>query len=224
MANGFERQTAYKTWISNLYNGEFVKSDEEFKQNYLVVNNKNISRVNLIVNVINKYKKDDGNYVSLVVDDGSAQIRVKSWGDDIKLLEGVESGDVILLVGKLKEDQITEDGLYISAEIVKKVNPNFEILRKLELIKDVGKPREYSEEKSFAKEEKVDNEFIEEIKISSNTLRQKILNLIEKNEDIDFENIMKECGGNEEKVSDELNELIKDGEIFEVKGRYKLLR
>ena len=224
MANSFERQTAYKVWLSNLYNGNFVKSDEEFKPSYVAVNNKNISRVNLIVNVVNKYEKEGGGYVSLVVDDGSAQIRVKCWGEDIKLLEGVERSDIILLVGKLKEDRTTEDGLYINAEIVKKVEPNFEILRKLELIKELGKYKEYSGKKFLIKEEVEEQEFVEEIRISSSFLRQKILNLIEKNEDMNFENIIKGCEESEEKVSDELNELIKDGDIFEVKGKYKLLR
>lgn len=223
MAN-FERQPAHKIWISNLYKGNFVKNEDEFKPNCLVVNDKNISRVNLIVNVVNKYEKEGGGYASIIVDDGSAQMRVKCWGEDCKLLENIERGYIILLVGKLKEDKITEDGIYINAEIVKRVDPNFELLRKLELIKDIGKPLEYLEEKSFVKEDDTEDNVIEEIKITSGALRQKILNLIEKQGDVNFEDVLKGCGDSENNVSNELNELIKDGEIFEVKGRYKLLR
>jgi len=217
----FERQPAQKIWISNLYNGKFVKSEEEFKPNYLVVNERNISRVNLVVNVINKYEKEGGNYVSLILDDGSAQIRTKCWGEDCKLLKNIEKGEIVLLIGKVKEDKFSEEGIYINAEIVKKVDPNFEILRKLELVKEFGKPSEHTKKESLIEE---DPEEIEEIKMSSNSLRNKILNLIEKNENLDFENLLKKLNCSDSDLLYEVNELIKDGEIFEVKGKYKLLR
>jgi len=222
MAN-FERQPAQKTWISNLYSGTFVKSDEEFKPSYLIVNGKNISRVNLVATVIDKYEKEDGNYVSLIIDDGSAQIRVKGWGDDCKLLKDIKKGDIILLIGKIREDNISKDGIYVGAEIVKKINPNFEVLRRLELIKDYGKPSGYIKKQFFAKEDYL-IEDVEEIKISSSSLRNNILNSIEKGNDIDFGSLLKDLNCPESDLSYELNELIKDGEIFEVKGKYKLLR
>jgi len=220
MAN-FERQPANKIWISDLYSGNFVRGDDEFKPNYLVVKDKNISRVNLVANVVNKYEKEDVSYVSLIIDDGSAQIRVKCWGEDCKLLSDIDKGDMILLVGKVKEDKFSNEGVYVNVEIVKKVDPNFEILRKLELIKEYGKPIENSKKEVFIEEEV---EKVEEIKISSNSLRNKILNLIEKKEDLDFENLSKELNCSDSNLMYEVNELIKDGEIFEVKGKYKLLR
>ncbi len=222
MAN-FERQPACKIWISDLYQGEFVKSDEEFKPNYIILKDKKISRVNLIATVIRKYQKEDGTYNSLIIEDGSAQIRVKCWGEDCKLLKDILPSDIILLIGKIKEDKINENGIYLSPEIIKKVEPNYEVLRKLELIKEIGKPSIISKKEDTQYKEE-ETEAIEEIKISSTNLRQKLLNIIEKKENITFEEILKEAGDSEKEVSNELNELLKGGEIFEVKGKYNLLR
>lgn len=217
MAN-FERQPAHKIWISNLYSGNFIKSDDEFKPNFLVVNGKNIFRVNLIASIIGKYEKEG--YASIIADDGSAQIRIKCWGEDCKLLKDADVGHIVLIVGKIKEDKFNENSYYILPEIIKNVEPNFEILRKLELIKEIGKPLEHDKKEQIIEEESYE---IEEIKMSSGNLRSNILNFIEKNEEIDFESLAKELG-NEKNLFNEITELIKDGEIFEVKGRYKLLR
>ena len=222
MVNNFARQTAYKTWISNLYHGKLIKSEEEFKPDYIAIDGMNMSRVNLVANVIDKYEKEGGGYVSLIVDDGSAQIRIKSWNEDCKILKHIKKGDIILIIGKIKEDKMTDGEVYITAEIIKNVEPNYEVLRKLELLKGIGKPKQYSKQEPFLKEEKAEE--IEEIKISSNKARQIILNLIEKNESLDFDGLLKECSCSENRLTNELNELLKDGEIFEVKGRYNLLR
>ena len=71
------RNTAYKLWISDINNSNYVKSLGEFEPNYIEFNNKRVSRVNIIAVVISKYETE--NYSSITLDDRSSQISAKSW-------------------------------------------------------------------------------------------------------------------------------------------------
>ncbi|MEK6861201.1 MAG: hypothetical protein AABY07_04460, partial [Nanoarchaeota archaeon] len=123
------RLTAYKIWIASLINSPYVNNPGEFEPNYIKVNGKEISRLNIIATVVNKYISDDGTYVTIIVDDSSSQIRVKSWREDTLLLKNINVGDTILLIARVKNYQ---NEIYLLPEIVKKVNPNWELVRKLE--------------------------------------------------------------------------------------------
>ena len=66
-----ERQTAFKVKIKEVLDGEYVKLDG-WQPNYIVIRNgARVSRVNIVCSVISK--END----SLVVDDGSAAVRVR---------------------------------------------------------------------------------------------------------------------------------------------------
>ena len=139
MVEQFQRQTAFRVWISDLNNENFIKQEGEFVPNYIKVENKNVSRVNLIGSVVNKYENQDSSYNSLLLDDGSAQIRVKTWREDTILLQNFEIGDIILVIGKVKE---YNNEIYVLPEIVKKLNVNWQLVRRLKLIKEYGKPKQ----------------------------------------------------------------------------------
>ena len=127
-----KRQTAYKIWIKNLVNGSYQKETGEFGLGYILVNDMKCGRVNLIATVIHKYQNDVGNYYNLTLDDGSSSIKVKTWNEDIKLLQFIEIGDQVLIIGKPKENN---GEIFISPEIVKKMNPTWIQVRKIELEK-----------------------------------------------------------------------------------------
>src|SRR3989344_5836799 len=171
------RLTAYKVWISDLINSNYVKMPGEFESNYLEFGDKQVSRINIIATVVNKNESQDKNYVALVLDDGTEQIRIKTWGEDTRLVNNLNIGETILVIGKTKT---YNDELYILPEIVKNVNLNWEVARKLELIKLYGKPSEYKDAPDTIDEEK---QVVEEIKFNTNNLRNELLNLIEKYED-----------------------------------------
>ena len=113
------RNTAYKLWISDINNSNYVKSLGEFESNYIKLNNKQISRVNLIATVINKYFSE--NYSSIIIDDGSSQIQVKSWNEN-KLLDKAEIGDTVLVIAKIRKEN-SSDSLFLQPEIC--VHPEF---------------------------------------------------------------------------------------------------
>lgn len=132
-----KRQTAHKVWISILHNGKYVKQMGEFEPNYVEYNGKEIGRVNVIGTITSKFSSEDKGYVALTLDDGSASIRIKAWKEDALAIEKYKAGDMVQVVGKPKE---YNEEIYISPELVSLVpDPNIELLRKLELLKDHGK-------------------------------------------------------------------------------------
>src|SRR3989344_4855122 len=174
----------------------------EFEPSYVLWNDKQISRINIIANAINKFQSEDKNYIAVTADDLSAQIRLKTWAENTKILENINIGDIILIVGKVKK---YNNEIYILPEIVKKVSSNEELLRRLELIKEYGLPGEI--EISEEPEPKID---YEEINFSSNDLRNELLNLIEKYEEklgINLEEIKLEQHANLEDLNKIIEEL-----------------
>ncbi len=213
------RQTAYKLWIKDMVNGEFVKSSGNFDPNYINTRDLKVSRVNIIATVI--YKIDDENYSSMVLEDSSGNIRVKEWSK-LELLKDINIGDLVLIIGKPRQ---FNNEIYITPEIIKKLdNLNWLKVRELELTKIYGKQikKQISlDEKSLQEIDK-----IEEITILNN--RQRILKMIENlsNEDgVSYLDIMNNLGLDKEESQFIIEELLKEGEIFEVsEGKLKILR
>ena len=104
---------------------------DEGKFLFLELGDKKISRVNVLANCVDKFVQDgEKKYASLTVDDASGQIRLKAFGDDIELLKLVMQGDTLQIIGNVRE---WNSELYIIPEIVKKVDPRWLLVRKLEI-------------------------------------------------------------------------------------------
>ncbi len=125
-----QRQIACKAWIGDLLKGNLAFDGERF--NFIEVAHKKIFRVNIIANVIDKYKNEDSEkqYSALSLDDASGQIRVKTFGGDTKKLSDVNIGDTILVVGQLR---YFNNELYVIPEIIRQLDEKWLIVRKLEL-------------------------------------------------------------------------------------------
>ena len=125
----FQRQVAFKVSISNLLNSNFEK--DENLSGYIRLNDKIISRVNLMVTVVVKSEQSQ-NYASLLVDDGTGKILLRNF-ENIDAFSKVDVGDFILIIGKLREFNGEK---YILPEALKKLN-NIEWInvRRLELKK-----------------------------------------------------------------------------------------
>jgi len=176
--------------------------------------------VNIVANVVNKFENEDKSYIGITMDDSSAQIRLKTWREDTRILENISIGDIVLIIGKIKK---YNEEIYILPEIVKKVSPNDEILRKLELIKEYGIPEK---NKIVLIKEKEPEISYEEINFTSNNLRNELLNLVERYEDklgITLEEIKLELHASLDDLNKVLEELLKEGQVYEVKGKYRLL-
>ncbi len=219
------RQTAYKVWISQINSSQFVVGNGEWEANYFVVNNHKISRVNIIGSVILKYQNDSGDYVTITIDDGSSNIRAKVWKEDTRILNKINVGDLILLVGRVRK---FNEEMYISPEIAKKLDDlSFAKLRLLELKKIYGEIKTKEDNSLVINEEKsYQEELIEDS--SSINKRQKILSIIEKLDSDNGVDIIEVINNSKFPLSEAqgiLHELIRDGEIFEISSnRIKLVK
>lgn len=225
-----QRQTAYKVWISDLHSNEYVKREGQWESNYIRIENREISRVNIFATVVQKYENPESSYNSLTIEDGSDTIRVKAWGDDVNLIKNVNVGDMIMLIGKLKK---YNEEVYILPEIIKPLNDvNWFLVRKLELLGDYGKPNKPIRKEVIKSDKKIETEpqlKLEEEKIdSSYSKRQEILNIIEKlsiEEGIDLPRITSECEYSDDEIKEIIEDLLKNGEVYELKpGKLKILQ
>lgn len=155
-----DRMVARKIDIKTLYTGKYIVQ-EGFNPNYIDVNGERVSRVRVLAAVIDNFLSEDGNYGTITLDDGTDTIRVKAF-QDLRIIEPVEKGDTVEVVGKIRE---YNEERYIQPEIIVKVDdPNYEVLRKLEIKKFIPaavaankEEIKVNEEKAEAKEqEKVD--------------------------------------------------------------------
>jgi uncharacterized protein len=120
------RQVAYKVRLSDLASGTYVKVDGEWEPNYIQAKDgRALSRVNVIAVIASE---PDPTHGSFTIDDGSAQIAVRQFGD--KKFR-VQLGDVALIIGRPRE---FEGQIYIVPEIIRKIEDTKWIQhRKLEL-------------------------------------------------------------------------------------------
>ena len=91
-----------------------------------------VSEARVLGTLIDIFVSDDENYMSLTVDDGTETVRIKAWRQDVGKLKKFSKGDLIDVVGKVRE---YNEEIYLTPEVVLKVSPNKWVLRELELMK-----------------------------------------------------------------------------------------
>ena len=245
-----KRYTAYKLAVGLIKKGkpelETDKDDptrERFR--YLTLEDKEINRVNLIANVTNKFQSDEKAYISLTVDDGTGQMQVKAFSDNIKILKEIGFGDTILIIGNLR---YFNHEIYILPEIVKTLDARWLLARKLELKEDYKDFYEALEKiklitaqstteeqkteeikKQPVKQEIVEKQEISEEKIQTSqeqkpeekpeTLRDQVIETIkaaETDEGIDIDKIiMKLNSYSVEEINNLITSMLEEGTIYE---------
>lgn len=217
------RNTAYKIWIADLVSGNYSRGEGQFDAGYVDFNGKKISRVNLICGVVDKLSGEG--YSSLTLDDGSGTIQLKAWAEDVNIFLGVDIGDLVLVVGKVKD---YNNSRYVVPEVVRKMdNPLWLKVRKQELVKEYGKPRSVGTTINSNFDEKNEEalNIIEEKIQDKSSLRETVLSLVESldtGEGVELDRVIGESGMAEAKNI--VQELVNDGEVFEFKkGRFRLV-
>lgn len=124
-----KRNVAFKLRIGDVLKSKPVTN--EGKLLFLEMGDKKLIRVNLIANAVDKYINDgEKKYASITVDDASGQMKLKAFGEDIGILKDITQGDTLQIIGIIRE---YNSELYITPEIVKKVDPKWLLVRKLEI-------------------------------------------------------------------------------------------
>ena len=215
-----KRQIACKVRISDLTNGKYVK-EEGWTPNYIITKQgKHISRINLIGTIISKNESEQ-NYQSVIIDDGSGSISLRSFEKN-ETINNTEIGDIIIVIGRPREYGSEK---YIVPEIIKKINNKKWInVRKIELDIENLKTAELP-----AKEEKVIVENIgsdpeEQTKstISNSKLVYKTVKELDSGQGVDINDIIKKTGIKD--TEEIIKKFLREGEMFEISpGRIKIL-
>ncbi|MGB9675388.1 MAG: hypothetical protein ACPLYW_02190 [Candidatus Nanoarchaeia archaeon] len=214
-----QRTPAKKTWIANIINGIYHKS-EGWTPAYVEYNAQQYSRVSILATIVNKFISEDGNYGAVTLDDGTETIRAKTFGPDVAKLRDLELGTLVRCVGKLRQ---YSDEVYISPEffyIIK--DPNWLLLHRLQLGEPMLAPKP-EEAKPIVPEQLA----LEQMKIEAQTVQAKILATIRKLDKgfgAEFDSIVKEVNLSDEDVKSILLGLLRTGDVYEPKkGYYKVL-
>jgi hypothetical protein len=206
-----QRMTAKKTRISDIMNGNWVKREGLEPSFVITPSGEKVSRARLLGTVVARFLAEDGNFGSITLDDGTDTIRAKTF-KTVKPLDEFNPGETVDLVGKVRE---YNGEIYVIPEVIARVSdPNFELMRRLELLAKGGAPvgpaPKEEGESAPAKEEDPE-------------LRKEVLAIIGSEADgIDYSEIMKKVDAPEERVESVLNEVLAEGICYEpTPGRIK---
>jgi len=244
------RSVAYKVWISDVFSGNYVKQ-EGFNPNYIELDGKKVSRVNLIATVVGTFMSDDGNYGAITIDDGTETIRMKAFGPDVIRIKNAETGQLVRAVGKIKE---YNDERYLAPDFVREIkDPNWIIVQKLELgtpkevmikpienaIEPNGKPTLEQSAEIKTEDPKPASETKEETKKETSgesTTKQssaepegmpnfiELITKLDSGDGADMAAVITECKLSEAEAKILIIDLLKQGEIYEPrKGKLKVL-
>lgn len=212
MPEQFKREIAYKLRIGDLLKAKIILDESGENPNprlqFVELGDKKILRVNIIANVIDKFESEgERRFASITLDDGSGQIRARLFGEEIQKFQDLMQGDTIMMIGILKS---FNEELYILPNIIRKTNPKYLLVRKLEIEKSFPKP--------LTQEQK------QEVK----ALRDEVIEMIknaESNEGIDKEEIIiKLKNSRPELINQEIQKLLEEGIIYEPRpGRVRYL-
>ena len=192
MPETMQRATAYKLRIGDVLAGKPAIENE--KLTFLELGNKQIIRVNIVANIIEKYESEEKRYTALTIDDASGQIRIKIFGEDTEKFLGIEQGNTVMIIGKIR---FFNNELYIQPEIIKIQDPRYLLVRKLELEKE--KPREISREEIKA----VKDQIIDMIKLA------------ESDGGIDTDKIIMQIKSSPDIINQEVQKLLQEGLAYE---------
>lgn len=151
MPDDFKRNIAFKLRIGDLLIGKPVNNGERF--GFLELGDKKIVRVNIIGNVVDKYESlGEKKYLSITIDDGSGQIKLKAFGDDADKFNKSLQGQTVIVIGTLR---VWNNETYIAPEIIKEQDPKYLLIRKLELEKEKPKSSQTDRKEMFAIKDKL---------------------------------------------------------------------
>lgn len=193
----FKRNIAFKLRIGDLLLGKPVLDGERFS--FLELGNKKIVRVNVIGNIVDRYESTgDRKFLFITIDDGSGQIKLKTFGDDVQKFAELMQGETVVVIGVLR---FFNDEVYIAPEIVKEQDPRYLMIRKLEIEKEKSKenPVINKEQVTAAKDRIIDT-----IKLAESEGGVEIERIILKLRDI-----------SPEIINQEIKKFIEEGMVFE---------
>ncbi len=150
------RAVAKHVTISTLYLGKYLVQQENSGSALQLDSGEEIIRVNIVGTIV--MREDLGSITVLKIDDGRDSINLRFF-DSPKALDVLQIGNVILVVGRLREYNSER---YVAVEIAKKVSPRWlkyrSLLLQLNTLKNnvaaPSKPSQNNEELVITEKEK----------------------------------------------------------------------
>lgn len=206
-----KRETANKIRIGDLLRAKqiFEESEQPNKRLQSVdLGDKKIVRVNIISNVVDKFESEgESRFASITLDDGSGQIRARLFGEDTTRFKDFNQGDTVTLIGLVRS---YNQELYLLPEIIRKTDPRYLLVRKLELEKEIPKILNSEQKQQIIA---LKDEIVEMIKTAE------LKEGIEKEEII-----MKLKHSQPDTITKEIKKLLEEGIIYEPKpGKVRYL-
>ncbi|MGB9693603.1 MAG: OB-fold nucleic acid binding domain-containing protein, partial [Fervidobacterium sp.] len=98
-----KRLTTVRANINDIINSYFVKK-EGLEPSYVLTDfGMKIAKAKIVGTVVDKFVSEDGNYSAITVNDETGSIRVKLFKEDISMIDSIEIGDLVAVVGKVKQ-------------------------------------------------------------------------------------------------------------------------
>jgi len=193
MAEQIKRNIAFKYRIGSILSGKPFIENERLK--HLEIENKQAVRVNIIANIIEKYiQEGEKKYGSITLDDGTGQIKVKAFGDDVDKFTKFNQGDTVIVIGLLRT---WNNEIYLTSEIIRKKEPAYLLVRKMEI--EADQPKMLGKDQLFALKDKL----VQLIKDSENT------------NGLEIEKIILDLKEPPEIINQEIKKLLEEGLVYE---------
>ncbi len=202
----FKRNIAYKLRLGDILIGKPIFDEDRFT--FLELGDKKIVRVNLVGNIVDKYESEgERKFIVLTLDDGSGQIKLRAFSEDVDKFKDFAQGQTVLVIGVLRN---WNNELYIIPEIMKEQDAKYLLVRKLETEKAKNKS------------------IIPTPQGQTSAVKDRLVEKIKKAENeggIDTEKLIMEItDATPEIINQEIKKLLEEGMIFEPRpGRVRYL-
>jgi len=128
---------AVRCRIADILNGKYVKRDDLTPGYVLTSFGLMMSRVRIGGIVSQVYSNEDRTYGFITIEDGTGSIRIKFFNESVKLLDGINKGDWIEAVGRIRE--YNEERYVVVDGIEKHDDPLKSMLFRMDVIKSLKK-------------------------------------------------------------------------------------
>ena len=237
------RPAAYKIRIEDVTLGQYVRSPDGSEPSYLLTPwGEQVTRVRVMGTIVDKFIRDDQNYATLRMDDGSETVSLRAWQQGVKELDGYNVGDIIDVIGRARE---FNGEIYLIPELIIRIeDPNWELVRELEIIsarKDAIasgvrpkftklEPRQLNVQMPQKAGESEPSEDTDEepLPVVPDEVKKRVVIAIEKldtGSGVEPINMSNELNMGLAQVNDVLRVLFVDGDVFEpTHGKFRLAR
>ncbi|MFH1649413.1 MAG: hypothetical protein ABIA93_02605 [Candidatus Woesearchaeota archaeon] len=190
--------TAVKLSAKDIVEGSYVQR-EGMEPSVLQTRFGDVSRVNLIGVVVQKDSTSE-----VLVDDGSGQITVRNFDGTIN----EDVGDIVLVIGRPR----SSGGIFLASEIIKKQDMTWVLIRRKEL--ENRRPTQTVKQHIAPVQEA-------ELIKSPNNLVVEAIRTLDKGQGVDIVALENEV--NLPNFDEILDTLMKEGDVYEVKGKVRVL-